>query len=117
MTRRVRTITVVSAWASACLAIACGDKVCAGLGLTRILPVDTTISVGRAFTATYQGGGYCYGEAITEADYTTEMVTGWFSLSPTVAKVDSATGVVTALATGDAKISTRFGGQATVHVR
>ena len=78
-----RTLTVICAWTSALLVVGC-DKNCAGLGVTRILPVDTTIAVGRTFTATFQDGGYCYGAAITEADYTTKKVNGWFSLNPAV---------------------------------
>jgi hypothetical protein len=111
-----RTLTVICAWTSVLLVVGC-DKNCAGLGATRILPVDTTIAVGRTFTATFQDGGYCYGEAITEARYETKKVSGWISLNPAVATVDSVTGVVTTLAAGDATISTLFGGQTTVHVR
>src|SRR3954468_8151795 len=110
MTIRTRTLAFVCAWTSALGAASCGDTVCAGIGLTRILPVDTTIAVGQAFTATYQEGGYCYGEAITEADYGTKQASGWLSLNPAVASVDSVTGVVTARAAGDAKISTLSGG-------
>ena len=90
---------------------------CAGIGLSRILPTDTTIAVGKRFTATFQDGGYCYGEAITEADYTTRKTSGWFSLNPSIVIVDSLTGVVTAIEAGDAKISTTAGGVAVVHVR
>lgn len=117
MTTALRKLAIVCAWMGAIAVIGCGDKICAGIGLTRILPMDTTLAAGKTFTATYQEGGYCYGQAITEADYGTRKVSGWFSLNPAVASVDSVTGVVTALTVGDAKISTFFGGLATVHVR
>jgi hypothetical protein len=113
----LRRFSIACASASAFAIIACGDTVCAGIGLTRILPVDTTVAVGTTFVATYQEGGYCFGESITEADYGTKKVSGWMSLNPTVATVDSLTGVVTAVAVGDARISTLFGGMATVRVR
>ena len=47
----------------------CGEKVCAGLPLSRITPAETTIAVGQGLTPRYQEGGYCSGDVPTEADY------------------------------------------------
>lgn len=100
---------------------ACGGNKCEGVGLSRILPRDTTLIVGRSTTATFQDGGYCVGRAITDANYVSRTRTGRYSTNPVVAKVDAATGVITALAVGEATIGAD-GAQAaisgaTVHVR
>jgi hypothetical protein len=98
----------------------CADELvtqCAGVGLSRVLPSDTTVAPGTNFLAIYQDGGYCVGQPITDADYSTKKVTGWFSLAPSVATVDALTGVVTAIAPGDARIANPFAGYVTVHVR
>jgi hypothetical protein len=94
------------------------SEVCAGFGLIRVLPSDTTISVGQSFLAVLQLGGGCAGQTVTDANYHT-AATAWFSMDSLVVTVDSLSGRVTGRAKGDAVlVATEWGGPATtVHVR
>jgi hypothetical protein len=82
----------------------CGEKVCAGLPLSRITPAETTIAVGQRLTPRYQEGGYCSGDVPTEADYR-NVPTHWVTKDTGVVAVDSLTGTVTGRAPGDARLS------------
>jgi hypothetical protein len=96
---------------------ACWSGDCAGLPMSRLSPGDTTIAVGTSFTARYEEGGRCEGQTPAEAHYSPSAVT-WRSLDSLVARVDSATGKVTALTMGDARItSDEVSFTLTVHVR
>ena len=84
-------------------ALASCDKNCAGVGLSRVLPGDTTIAVGQSFVIIYQDGGTCGGR-ITDANYHTVPTTGWYTPDTLIVRVDSVTGRVTGRAVGTAHI-------------
>src|SRR5262245_21796374 len=79
---------------------------CAGIGLARIDPSDTTISVGQSFVARYYEGGMCVGD---EDSRHLELlpIASWYSLDTTIVTVDSTTGRVTGRATGNGRVSAR----------
>lgn len=82
----------------------CGETVCAGVGLARILPADTTIAVGASFIARYQEGATCSPGHVTDADYYPVPVT-WRTADTLVVRVDAATGRVTGVGIGDAHVT------------
>lgn len=84
-------------------ASACGDKItCAGVGLVRVSPLDTTIAVGAVFLARYQEGGTC-----SDANHAQfrDVPVIWRTLDTTIVRLDSISGRVTGRAVGDASIS------------
>jgi len=83
---------------------ACGDKVCAGIGLDRVVPTNATIAVGESVTPQYQTGGYCYGTAPTDADYHNADAGRWSTTDSTVVLLDQTTGKATGRRPGTAEI-------------
>jgi len=81
------------------------DKGCAGVDIAAVTPGDTTIAVGQSFVAHYEEGGACDPAHITAADYHEVPIHTWQSSDTLVATVDSATGLVTGRAAGDAQIT------------
>ena len=109
LARSVVLATLVS------LLTACG---CLGVGVGRFRPADTTIAAGGSFVASYEEGGICHGESITDASFQTVKVTGWYASDPRIIVVDSLTGRVTGIAVGDAKVGSQLTGFGiSVHVR
>jgi hypothetical protein len=84
---------------------ACHDHVtvCAGVGLVRFPPTDTTISVGASFILRYQEGGTCNPGHPAESDYH-DVHLAWRTPDTAVVRLDSATARVTGLRTGDATL-------------
>ena len=88
---------------AAASAIACGDKItCAGVGLVRVSPRDTTIALGASFIARYQEGGTCSDES--HGTYHDVSVV-WRTADTAVVRLDSLTGRVTGRTVGDAALS------------
>lgn len=97
------------------LAVSCGDRItCAGVGLARVSPADTTIRVNDSFVARYEEGGTC-GD-IADAHYQAVPVI-WHTVDSAVVAVDSSSGRVTARTVGNAFISSSHGLGVAVHVR
>lgn len=102
--------SLMSRYVAACVAplvlgvSGCGGKDCAGIGLTRTTPSEVTIAVSQSVTLQYQEGGYCFGEAPTEADYR-PAPTHWTTGDTVVVALDSITGMVTGRRSGDARVS------------
>ena len=101
---------------AAASASACGEKLtCAGVGLVRVLPRDTTIPLGASFIARYQEGGTCSDER--HGTYHDVSVV-WRTADTAVVRLDSLTGRVTGRAVGDAALSIADRGfVVSVHVR
>ena len=113
---------VLSMLAACAIFVACrgSDRItyCAGIGLDRNAPSDTTIRVGQAFVARYYEGGYCAGAEPTTTHLDLVPINTWYTPDTLVLQVDSATGQVTGRASGDTEV--RAHGQAPlihVHVR
>ncbi len=101
------------------LGMSCGGKVCAGVGVERILPEVATIVVGQQVTPVFQTGGGCAGSnGITDAEYHT-VPARWTTADTGVVSVDSLTGLIFGRKVGDARVSPRAatGIVLTVHVR
>lgn len=98
------------------LIAACGDKItCAGVGLIRLSPIDTTIVVGATFVIHYQEGGTCSDES--HATYR-DVPLVWRTNDTAVVRLDSSSGRVTGRAVGDAHLSAVDRGLVvSVHVR
>lgn len=85
------------------LTAACGDRItCAGVGLARLSPVDTTIGVGATFAVHYQEGGTCSDESHAKY-YDVPIV--WHTADTAIVRLDSLSGRVTGRAIGDAHLS------------
>src|SRR4051812_36898246 len=90
--------------AGAPLFSACGD--CAGVGLSEVRPGrDVSLAVGQSFTAEYLEGASCG----PGSDHLTHQDMRWSS-ADSIVQVDSLTGLVRALAPGDAQIRARLPG-------
>jgi hypothetical protein len=111
----VKRIAILACVLGALGAASCGDKItCAGVGLVRVVPTDTTIGVQASFVARYQEGGTC-GD-LTDARYNDVPVT-WRTLDSTIIVLDSVAGKVTGRAVGDAHVTTSRGLNLLVRVR
>lgn len=92
--------------------------VCAGIGLARNSPADTTIAVGQAFVARFYEGGTCVGQEATTTHLDLVPINTWYTLDTLVIRVDSASGRVTGRTVGDARLtSLQHGFLIPVHVR
>lgn len=88
---------------------------CAGIGLVRLVPVDTTIRVGQSFVIRYDEGGTC--GPVREADYHAVPLT-WTTSDSLVVRLGPDAGRVTGLSVGDARLTALERGlPVTVHVR
>lgn len=95
-----RRILVLMAMVSMIGAVGCGD--CAGVGIEEIRPGTTrTLSIGESFTAEYWEGGTCAGSSDRHLE---PQMVRWYTVDPTIVRVDSLSGVVRALASGDAHV-------------
>ena len=92
--------------------------ICAGVGLIRVVPTDTTIAVGGSFNALSQEGESC-GGPLTEANFNGPRVNPghWSTGDTLIITVDSASGRVTGRGKGDAHVADGKGGNGVVHVR
>ena len=94
--------------------------VCAGVGLWRTIPAESTLAVGQSLTLRHQEGGTCYPSNPQESDYH-DVEVFWSTSDTSVVQVNSPTGRVTGRAIGDARVDGRIvgGGMAwsVVHVR
>jgi hypothetical protein len=75
---------------------------CAGLGLVRLTPMDTTIHVGDSFAVRYDEGSTC--GPVQESDYHSVPLT-WTTKDSLVVRIGPAVGRVTGLAIGDAQVA------------
>lgn len=102
--------------AAAASVIACADRItCAGVGLVRLPPLDTTIAVGASFVIRYQEGGTCSDES--HATFQDVPLT-WRTADTLVVRLDSVSNRVTGRAVGDAHLSVAERGLTiSVHVR
>ncbi|HTE47373.1 MAG TPA: hypothetical protein VK636_19130 [Gemmatimonadaceae bacterium] len=88
---------------------------CAGVGLARLRPTDTTIHVGESFVIRYDEGGTC--GPVRESDYHAVRLT-WTTTDSLVVRLAPATAQVTGLGVGDAKLTALEQGlPVTVHVK
>jgi hypothetical protein len=88
---------------------------CAGIGLVRLVPTDTTIRVGEFFVIRYDEGAAC--GPVTESDYHPVPRT-WTTSDSLIVRLGPDAGRVTGLTVGDARLTALEGGlPVTVHVR
>ena|SRR5215831_110107 len=88
---------------------------CAGLGLERLIPMDTTIHVGESFVIRYDQGSTC--GPPSESDYHSVPLT-WTTRDSLVVHLGPDVGRVTGIAIGDAQLApAERSFTVTVHVR
>ena len=88
---------------------------CAGIGLVRLIPMDTTIHVGESFVIRYDEGGTC--GPVRESDYHSVPRT-WTTSDSVIVRLGPDAGRVIGLSVGDARLTALQGGlPVTVHVR
>lgn len=88
---------------------------CAGVGLLRLTPMDTTIHVGESFVIRYQEGSAC--GPVTESDYHAVPLT-WTTTDSLIVRIGADAGRVTGLSVGDARLTALERAlPVTVHVR
>jgi hypothetical protein len=96
---------------------ACGDKVCAGVGLERFPPADTTLAVGQSFVLRFEEGGTCTPGHFTDADLHPVALT-WTTPDTMIVQLDASTQRVTGRQVGDATLTAvQRGFVVQVHVR
>jgi len=80
---------------------------CAGIGLVRLVPTDTTIRVGESFAIRYDEGATC--GPVRESDYHAVPRT-WTTNDSLVVRLGPDAGRVTGLSVGDARLTALEGG-------
>jgi hypothetical protein len=93
--------------AAICLVLTCAScgRDCAGVGVIRVLPTETTIRVGERFTAVYEEGGAC--DAYNPDDCKCHQVARHWSTADTlVIRLDTLSGEVTGRGVGNANVTT-----------
>lgn len=113
---RIASFGIVVAVASTYM---CADPVCvAGAAAIRTVPADTTISPGESFTLRFEVGTPCASPGRWDTWDTVSV--DWTTGDTNVVRLDTLSGLVTGLATGDARVSASAPESpfyATVHVR
>ena len=104
---KVVSLVAASVLLSACKGVDRINSDCAGIGLSRIVPSDTTIGVGESFVARFYEGGYCAGQEATTAHLDPVAIDTWYTPDTLILRVDSETGQVTGRAIGDAELTSR----------
>jgi hypothetical protein len=88
---------------------------CAGIGLVRLTPMDTTIHVGESFVIRYEEGGTC--GPVRESDYHIVPLT-WTTTDSFIVRLAPVDARVTGVSVGDARLTALERPlPATVHVR
>ena len=88
---------------------------CAGVGLVRLTPMDTTVRIGESFVIRYQEGSTC--GPVTESDYHAVPLT-WTTSDSLIVRLGADAGRVTGLSIGDARLTALERAlPVTVHVR
>ena len=75
---------------------------CAGVGLVRLVPMDTTIHIGESFVIRYDEGGNC--GPVRESDYH-RVPLSWTTTDSLLVRVGPDAGRVTGLSVGDARVT------------
>jgi hypothetical protein len=88
---------------------------CAGIGLVRLTPMDTTIRVGESFVIRYEEGSTC--GPVRESDYHIVPLT-WTTSDSFIVRLAPVDARVTGLSVGDARLTAAERAlPVTVHVR
>ena len=96
---------------------ACSHEACAGVGLERFPPADTTLAVGQSFILRFEEGGTCTPGHVTDADFH-PVALAWTTSDTLIVQLDSSTARVTALRVGNATLTAAERGLIVqVHVR
>ena len=90
-------VSLAAAAVAGLAACSSGPTACPDVVSVVLMPRDTSVQVGQQFQAKLAFGGGCSRTGLSRAT--------WSSSNPSVLAVDATTGLVTALAAGNAKVS------------